>query len=479
MNLDDIIRLHGKVHNALRGYALGLCDAIKEKDVQTVPPLDDTCILLWNTLGPAEYKLTSKANDIERRFFTYGLTAMAPLDKVLEISSPQLLLANLPKIIVRNLTEASILMGVYAMLVLPPERDKREERVVEVFSPVYTALEEASKEDKEWLKHNQFTLEHIKNAKESMAYALAVSDDPANNALALSAMQNIFATSAEHAHKVIYPLIRGYLSQQKEMKQSKKTLSRTENELRQTKIDADKIRKQHEAENAEYVKMKKERADAVQKAQELQSQVNSLESITVDDKTDAALNSLAGEMKVAQETLEAKDKELSSMKRDYTVLVKQLKKQSEYVASLESKLNINTLLGKGVIRVSAVEEFEKRYAKLHSYGNNGPFSEIIDDSIRYLCGRMISDGEKMKLAELEIAPGVFVYKRNHEPGKFTRVAFKTDFKSYLLVCDVTTPDEHQEFLNMRDGHYFDLYRGNLSFNEKNVKKLERSVNELL
>lgn len=479
MNLEDIVKLHGKVYKALNGYAMGLCDAMQERDILSVPPLDDTCILLWNTLGPAEYKITNNANDIERRFFMYSLSAMTPIEPLLELADARLLLANLPKIIIKNLTGASIVMGVYAMLGLSADRSERENRIVEVFSPVYTALEEASKEDKEWLRHNQFTINDIKSAKESMAYALAVSDDPGHNALALSAMQNKFATSAEHAQRIISPLIQGYLSHQKELKHNKKTLSRTENELKQAKADIDKIRKQYDSESAEFQKMKVERDDAVKNSQDLELKVASLESVTIEDKVTEALDALAGEMKIAQDTAESKDKELSVMKKDYAVLVKELNKQREYAASLEKRLNINALLGKGVIQVSAVDEFTKRYQKLHSYGNNGPFSEIIDDSIRHLCERIISDGEKIRLNELEPAPGVFVYKRNHDPGKFTRVAFKTDFKSYLTVCDVTTPDEHNEFLNNRDGHYFDLYKGNLPFNEKVTKKLERSVTELL
>ena len=398
---------------------------------------------------------------------------------------------------------------IFETLNLPFDKYERDELLIKYFEPLYDKLDrihESSIEKIESLNYREL-YDYIKEINKSgdlkaivgTSWGLIRSKDLLKNSIArLPIKGSLYPINADSAlvETFFYRLVGAYEEIERVEDRSK------EFEIHRKNADRN-LSKQLEKKKAiekDYNKEKEKTAELTKKYKELEDRIKELESTsqkTINgDEEELELSTikenletwrdLANEYenevlteKTKREEAERKLKDIGSLVQDKNREIAKLqKKLSEYDKPISN--------GTG-IEVYATPEFVERYNNdLVNYTDNdlkdSSLSDIIDDMIKHVCIKVNQEGKSIKQDKsFYKVYGLLLYKRNHMPGRFSRLLVKTDYKKKIIVVDVTTKEDHEQNIKKQSGHYHDAVHGEVEYtkDEDKYTKIKSSVKDIL
>jgi len=358
--------------------------------------------------------------------------------------------------------------AIFHNLSLPFEKDARDAALVEMFGPLYEALNKKAAEQIKEVESKDATRlvsDFEKTAKLDAvkrvlyAWAVLVSSDELKHPLAAAFIDGQLASTPEIIEKQIPLLYRKIRDLERERRDAERKASGYQRKLApaETELGA----KRRELSDAQARISELEKAVAERPVERVEVVPDDVKKLMEEAQTWESLASVyEGELEVEKKRraqLEAK------------------------LAQLGVKEEKNGGISNGTgITVYAVPELRERYAKmLCSYTNpnlNKPFPEVIDETIKRICRRIKDGGVGILRTEFFYMADLHFIKL----GNGTRVFFTTDGKSRLTIYDVITPDEHLEQLHKKSGRYAAIIEGRASYttDERKHVKLEKTVREL-
>jgi len=350
-----------------------------------------------------------------------------------------------------------------------------EEIIKNAFAPLYDSLNEKTKQEQEEIKKERFDKIYadIKSfSGPKYAWALLIDEEPLKNILAMSAIKGSPSTTPNHAAHSMEILFDELIKYQKEARKFQKTLDKLQNEVSNNEKSINEYRQRI--------------SDAERKIKELETappkEIIVEKEVPVHTDDSKALESLVDELSEVKKNYEEKN---AKMGKDLAMCVEQNKKLEQKLkeaSNVSAGLNANSGM-----QIYVTPELKERYVKnLSKYSDstmNGEyFSDIIDMLISKFCSLIKERGKAQTLLEYTDhmkEAKCHVYKHNTTPAKFTRLFLSIE-NDNLIISDIFTPDDHKQSVQNGTGRYFESTNGNIGYttDENKLIQIKKTIREL-
>lgn len=506
MNLEEIVRIHGKIHKFMGQHIINLVSSLftpqeileKTEKLNLVDPILD--VLTSIDVLPEfklENEITKNAYLKLRSFSIYmseDLGELLKLDytsiaaKVMQKQFKKYLNTRIEpseeetqKQIDDAIGDKTTSFNLLKSLGVPViSRNFNHKEIVETtiknaFAPLYNSLNEKTKQELEQIKKERFDkiYSDIKSfSGAAYAWALLTDEDKLKNVLALSALKGMLSTTPNHASHSFEILYDETIKAQKESRRLQKLSDKLQNENASTEKNINELR---------------------QRAQNYEGRIRELESqppkeivvekqVPVHTDDSKALDGLINEIQEVKRHYDEKNSKLGKELANCIEKNQNMERKLKEALSKSDGLNADSGM-----QIYVTPELKERYVKIlskytDSMMNGDSFSEIIDMLISKFCSLIKERGKAQTLLEYTDhmkEAHCHVYKHNSPPAKFTRLFLSIENEK-LIISDIFTPDDHKQSVQNGTGRYFESTNGNVGYTTENNKliQIKKTIREL-
>jgi|GEM_PF-4328928 len=504
MNLEEIVRIHGKINKFMGQHMITLVSSLftpqeiaeKTEKLNLVDPFFDALTTI--DVLP-EFKLD---NEISQKAYlklrSLSIYTSKDLDELLKLDFVAIATKAMQKQFKKYMsngiepseedtkkqiddaigdkkTSFDLLksLGVPVISRNFNHKEITEETIKNAFAPLYNSLNEKTNSEQEQIEKMRFDriysdLNSFSGPKH--AWALLISGDPLKNTFAFSALKGTPSTTANHASHSLEILYDETIKAQKETRKLQKELVRAQKEIEQNKNYQSELRKDIG-----------ELKDKI-KTFESQPPKEIIVEKIIERNESEALDSLVYEMDQIKKSY---DEKTTSMGKELARCIEQTKEMEQKLKETSNKSHgLNEDSG---MQIYVTPELKERYVKIlsrytDSMMNGDSFSEIIDMLISKFCSAIKVRGKAQTLLELTDHmkdAHSHVYKHNSPPAKFTRIFLRIE-NDKLIINDVFTPEDHKQSVQNGTGRYFESTNGNVNYTTEHNKliQIKKTIREL-
>lgn len=506
MNLEEIIRIHGKINKFMGQHIITLVSSLftpqeiveKAEKLNLVDPFLDALTTI--DVLP-EFKLDSEiTKNAYLKLRSLSIYTSKDLDELLKLDfvaiATKVMQKQFKKYILNGIepseeeTKKQIdesigdkkasfdllkSLGVPVISRNFNHKELVEETIKKAFVPLYNSLNEKTKEEQEQIKKERFDkiyadLKSFSGPK--YAWALLTSDDLLKNTFAFSALKGTPSTTANHASHSLEILYDETIKAQKEIRKLQKESGRNQKEIEQNKNYQNELRKDIEElkDKIKFFESQPPKEIVVEK------------EVFVQTDDSKALDGLINEIQEVKRHYDEKNSKLG--KELANCIEKNQNMEQKLKEALSKSDGLNADSG---IQIYVTPELKERYVRTlakytDSMMNGDSFSEIIDMLISKFCSAIKERGKAQTLLELTDhmkEAHAHVYKHNSPPAKFTRLFLSIE-NDNLTIVDIFTPEDHKQSVQNGTGRYFESTNGNVSYTTEQNKliQIKKTIREL-